>query len=174
MVKYFFIRLNLILLFLVCLIAILIGLPIWSGRKVYIRYKHMGKHKRNLIVISTVTSTIILAPLVAALAIGIGVPILLAYVYGVVPISLCRSGGCGVTKNNNGGVRFAFDEENADTFNTFNFNNNNATANIFASNSNLPAATVTSISETKKNNLDNSIALAGSSSVKVSIFHQIT
>ena len=27
---------------------------------------------------------------------SIGVPILLAYVYGVVPISLCRSGGCGV------------------------------------------------------------------------------
>ena len=29
---------------------------------------------------------------------GIGVPILLGYVYGVVPISLCRSGGCGITK----------------------------------------------------------------------------
>ncbi len=98
--------------------AILIGLPIWAGRKVYIRYKSIGRHKRNLIVFSTVTSTVILAPLVAALAVGIGVPILLAYVYGVVPISLCRSGGCGVTKNNNGGVRFAFDEENnADVFN---------------------------------------------------------
>lgn len=43
---------------------------------------------------------------------GIGVPILLAYVYGVVPISLCRSGGCGVTATNKGGVRFEFDEEN--------------------------------------------------------------
>ena len=42
---------------------------------------------------------------------GIGVPILLAYVYGVVPISLCRSGGCGVTTTNTGGVRFEFDEE---------------------------------------------------------------
>ena len=40
---------------------------------------------------------------------GIGVPILLAYVYGVVPVSLCRSGGCGVTTNT-GGVRFEFDE----------------------------------------------------------------
>jgi E3 ubiquitin-protein ligase RNF19A len=38
------------------------------------------------------------------------VPILLAYVYGVVPISLCRSGGCGVTTNS-GGVRFDFDDE---------------------------------------------------------------
>lgn len=42
---------------------------------------------------------------------GIGVPILLAYVYGVVPISLCRSGGCGVTTNSSG-VRFEFEEEN--------------------------------------------------------------
>lgn len=41
---------------------------------------------------------------------GIGVPILLAYVYGVVPISLCRSGGCGVTTTNKGGVKFEFDE----------------------------------------------------------------
>lgn len=29
--------------------------------------------------------------------IGVGVPIMLAYVYGVVPLSLCRSGGCGVS-----------------------------------------------------------------------------
>ena len=42
---------------------------------------------------------------------GIGVPILLAYVYGVVPISLCRSGGCGVTTTHSGGVKFAFDDE---------------------------------------------------------------
>ena len=35
-------------------------------------------------------------------------PVLLAYVYGVVPISLCRSGGCGVSTA--GGVRFQFDE----------------------------------------------------------------
>lgn len=31
----------------------------------------------------------------AGLAVGIGVPILLFYVYGVVPVSLCRAGGCG-------------------------------------------------------------------------------
>lgn len=39
-------------------------------------------------------------------------PILLAYVYGVVPISLCRSGGCGVTTTDGGGVRFEFEEDN--------------------------------------------------------------
>jgi len=31
-------------------------------------------------------------------------------VYGVVPISLCRSGGCGVRTTNSGGVRFEFEE----------------------------------------------------------------
>lgn len=45
------------------------------------------------------------------LFLGIGVPILLAYVYGVVPISLCRSGGCGVSTSASG-VRIEFDEEN--------------------------------------------------------------
>lgn len=42
-------------------------------------------------------------------------PILLAYVYGVVPISLCRSGGCGVTTSNGGGVRIDFDENEGAT-----------------------------------------------------------
>ena len=41
---------------------------------------------------------------------GIGVPILLSYVYCVVPISLCRSGGCGVSTTNSEGVRIDFDE----------------------------------------------------------------
>lgn len=39
-------------------------------------------------------------------------PIMLAYVYGVVPISLCRSGGCGVSAGNGKGVRIEFDDEN--------------------------------------------------------------
>ena len=78
-----------------------------------------------MIVVGTVSGTILVAPLVAALAVGIGVPILLAYVYGVVPISLCRSGGCGVTTNNNGGVRFAFDDENTDSLNFFTQTNPN-------------------------------------------------
>lgn len=38
---------------------------------------------------------VMISPLLAGLAVGIGVPILLFYVYGVVPVSLCRSGGCG-------------------------------------------------------------------------------
>ncbi|KAF0761141.1 E3 ubiquitin-protein ligase RNF19A-like [Aphis craccivora] len=55
---------------------------------------------------------LIAAPVMASLAVGIGVPILLFYVYGVVPVSLCRSGGCGVTTSSNG-VHFDFDEEHS-------------------------------------------------------------
>ncbi|PSN57053.1 hypothetical protein C0J52_01712, partial [Blattella germanica] len=40
---------------------------------------------------------VLVSPVLAGLAVGIGVPILLFYVYGVVPVSLCRSGGCGVS-----------------------------------------------------------------------------
>ncbi|KAL1123214.1 hypothetical protein AAG570_002301, partial [Ranatra chinensis] len=54
---------------------------------------------------------VIISPVLAGLAVGIGVPILLFYVYGVVPVSLCRSGGCGVTTSPTGGVRFDFDDE---------------------------------------------------------------
>jgi len=56
-------------------------------------------------------TSIFVSPVLAAVAVGIGVPILLAYVYGVVPISLCRSGGCGVTTSASG-VRIELDEEN--------------------------------------------------------------
>ncbi len=58
-----------------------------------------------------VVTSILVSPILAAVAVGIGVPILLAYVYGVVPISLCRSGGCGVTTTASG-VRIELDEEN--------------------------------------------------------------
>lgn len=33
---------------------------------------------------------------------GLGVPVMLAYVYGVVPISLCRSEGCGGSDEDQG------------------------------------------------------------------------
>jgi len=54
---------------------------------------------------------VLVSPVLAGLAVGIGVPILLFYVYGVVPVSLCRSGGCGVSTSGTG-VRFDFDDEN--------------------------------------------------------------
>ncbi|XP_033727041.1 E3 ubiquitin-protein ligase RNF19A-like isoform X1 [Pecten maximus] len=90
--------------------AMVIGLPVWVGRKLHSKYEHSSRHKRNMAITGGVTASILVSPVIAGLAVGIGVPILLAYVYGVVPISLCRSGGCGVTTTNKGGVRFDFDE----------------------------------------------------------------
>ncbi|KAH9512617.1 E3 ubiquitin-protein ligase rnf19a [Bulinus truncatus] len=90
--------------------AMIIGIPVWVGRKIHYRFDGASKHRRNLAITGGVTASILAAPIIAGLAVGIGVPILLAYVYGVVPFSLCRSGGCGVTTTNSGGVRFEFDE----------------------------------------------------------------
>ncbi|KAJ8291089.1 hypothetical protein GJAV_G00021250 [Gymnothorax javanicus] len=94
--------------------AMIIGIPVYVGRKIHNRYegKDTSKHKRNLVIAGGVTLSVIVSPVVAAVTVGIGVPIMLAYVYGVVPISLCRSGGCGVSAGNGKGVRIEFDEEN--------------------------------------------------------------
>ncbi|XP_061615498.1 E3 ubiquitin-protein ligase RNF19A-like [Phyllopteryx taeniolatus] len=94
--------------------AMIIGIPVYVGRKIHNRYegKDVSKHKRNLVIAGGVTLSVIVSPAVAAVTVGIGVPIMLAYVYGVVPISLCRSGGCGVSAGNGKGVRIEFDDEN--------------------------------------------------------------
>ncbi|XP_046473914.1 E3 ubiquitin-protein ligase RNF19B [Neodiprion pinetum] len=91
--------------------AMIIGIPVWVGRKLYTRYENANKHKRNAFIAGGVTASVLVSPVLAGLAVGIGVPILLFYVYGVVPVSLCRSGGCGVSTNG-AGVRFDFDDEN--------------------------------------------------------------
>ncbi|XP_056644385.1 E3 ubiquitin-protein ligase RNF19A-like [Diorhabda sublineata] len=75
--------------------AMVIGIPVWVGRKLFTRYKSSGKHKRNAAIVGGVVASVLVSPILAGLAVGIGVPILLFYVYGVVPVSLCRSGGCG-------------------------------------------------------------------------------
>ena len=69
--------------------------------------------KRNLAITGGVTLSVLVSPILAALTVGIGVPIALGYIYGVVPVSLCRSGGCAtVTTTRNGrGVNLEFDEE---------------------------------------------------------------
>ncbi|XP_008420300.1 E3 ubiquitin-protein ligase RNF19A [Poecilia reticulata] len=94
--------------------AMIIGIPVYVGRRIHNRYegKDISKHKRNLVIAGGVTLSVIVSPVVAAVTVGIGVPIMLAYVYGVVPISLCRSGGCGVSAGNGKGVRIEFDDEN--------------------------------------------------------------
>lgn len=60
-----------------------------------------------------VSLSVIVSPILAALTVGVGVPIALGYIYGVVPVSLCRSGGCtAVTATRNGrGVNLEFDED---------------------------------------------------------------
>lgn len=116
--------------------AMIIGIPVYVGRKIHNRYegKDVSKHKRNLAIAGGVTLSVIVSPVVAAVTVGIGVPIMLAYVYGVVPISLCRSGGCGVSAGNGKGVRIEFDDEN-----DINVGGNNT------------AADTTSVAETRHN-----------------------
>ncbi|XP_060131852.1 E3 ubiquitin-protein ligase RNF19B isoform X2 [Zootoca vivipara] len=93
--------------------AMVIGIPVYVGRKIHSRYEgeKTSKHKRNLAITGGVTLSVIASPVIAAVSVGIGVPIMLAYVYGVVPISLCRGGGCGVSTANGKGVKIEFDED---------------------------------------------------------------
>ncbi|XP_064482458.1 E3 ubiquitin-protein ligase RNF19A-like [Ornithodoros turicata] len=90
--------------------AIIIGIPVWVGRKLHAKYDLQTPLKRNLAMVGGVVASFLVSPIIAGIAVGIGVPILLAYVYGVVPVSLCRSGGCGVTTSASG-VRIEFDED---------------------------------------------------------------
>jgi len=97
----------------VVLPAMMIGIPIYVGRRIRERFIYAENvHKRNLAITGGVTLSVLVSPLVAALTVGVGIPIALGYVYGVVPVSLCRSGGCtGVTTARNGhGVNFEFNE----------------------------------------------------------------
>ncbi len=90
--------------------AMIIGIPTWVGRKIHDHYKGNNKHKRNCAVVGGVMGSILLAPFLAGCAVCVGVPILLCYVYGVIPIALCRSEGCGVTTSSTG-VRIDIDED---------------------------------------------------------------
>ncbi|XP_029602811.1 E3 ubiquitin-protein ligase RNF19B [Salmo trutta] len=93
--------------------AMVIGIPVYAGRKIHAHYagKKSNRHRRNLAITGGVALSIITAPVIAAVSVGIGVPIMLAYVYGVVPISLCRGGGCGVSRGKGRGMRIDFDED---------------------------------------------------------------
>ncbi|XP_028169082.1 E3 ubiquitin-protein ligase RNF19B-like [Ostrinia furnacalis] len=79
----------------VALPALLVGLPLWAGRRAHRRLRRAPPARRRAAVAAAVAAALVVSPLVAGLAVGIGVPILLFYVYGVVPVSLCRAGGCG-------------------------------------------------------------------------------
>ncbi|CAJ0945138.1 unnamed protein product, partial [Mesorhabditis belari] len=78
--------------------GIIFGVPVFVGRKVHQRFSHQTKIKRRLITAACVAGSLVVSPVLAVMAVGVGVPIMLAYVYGVVPLSLCRNGGCGLTE----------------------------------------------------------------------------
>lgn len=74
---------------------------------------YQSRRKRNFAITGAVTLSVLASPILAALTVGVGVPIALGYIYGVVPVSLCRSGGCATVTNirNGKGVNLDFDED---------------------------------------------------------------
>ncbi|XP_055351614.1 E3 ubiquitin-protein ligase RNF19B-like isoform X2 [Paramacrobiotus metropolitanus] len=100
--------------------SMIIGIPIWVGRKIHRKMTLSKRYKRNLAIASGVTGAVLLSPAVAALVVGFGVPLMLAYVYGVVPFSLCRNGGT---------CRFASNSGNSIANSTSNLSSENAVTN---------------------------------------------
>ncbi|XP_014116793.1 PREDICTED: E3 ubiquitin-protein ligase RNF19B-like isoform X2 [Pseudopodoces humilis] len=73
--------------------VITIGIPIYMGRKVLgqsRRSSHSGC-QQCLSVTSSVLLSLFVSPIITALTVGVGVPLVLTYVYGTVVLSLCRS-----------------------------------------------------------------------------------
>lgn len=70
--------------------AIIIGLPIWTGRKIFRKMKKSTSCKRNTAITVGVTSSVIVSPIAATVVVSVGVPLMLGYIYGVVPVSLIR------------------------------------------------------------------------------------
>jgi E3 ubiquitin-protein ligase RNF19A len=91
--------------------GIICGVPIFVGRKVYQRFAASSRTRRRLLTIAGVSGSLVVSPVLAVLAVGVGVPIMLAYVYGVVPLSLCRNGGCGASNELTALENFVEDEQ---------------------------------------------------------------
>jgi E3 ubiquitin-protein ligase RNF19A len=91
--------------------GIICGVPVFVGRKIYQRFSNSSKIRRRLLTAAGVSGSLIVSPVLAVLAVGVGVPIMLAYVYGVVPLSLCRNGGCGGSNESHTLENFVEDEE---------------------------------------------------------------
>lgn len=87
--------------------AIVFGVPVLAARRTNARLRaaQVRTRNRHILVALTTIAAIIISPLLAGVAISafstikkqlyfyfpvVGVPMLLAYVYGVVPFSLCR------------------------------------------------------------------------------------
>ncbi|CAB3399579.1 unnamed protein product [Caenorhabditis bovis] len=91
--------------------GIIFGVPVFVGRKVHNRFHYQTKWKRRFLTAVCVMGSLVVSPVMAVMAVGVGVPILLAYVYGVVPLSLCRNGGCGISSSNSDPAFNDLDEE---------------------------------------------------------------
>ena len=90
--------------------AIVIGIPVWAARKLHTRLekKEFSSYRKNAIITGGVLLSFIVSPIISAMALAVGIPILLGYVYGVVPLSLCRSsGGCLSSNSSVGDLTFA-------------------------------------------------------------------
>ncbi|XP_074392362.1 E3 ubiquitin-protein ligase RNF19B-like isoform X1 [Zonotrichia albicollis] len=73
--------------------VITIGIPIYMGRKVLgqSRRSSLSGCQQCLSVTSSVLLSLFVSPIITALTVGVGVPLVLTYVYGTVVLSLCRS-----------------------------------------------------------------------------------
>ena len=118
--------------------------------------------------LSVGSSQIIAAPAVAGVAVGVGVPILLAYVYGVVPVSLCRSGGCGVSASPRG-VRIDFDGD--DQAAASGSGNGSGGSSSSGGNDNGVAAYFTSGKSTDAMSVDTANHLVGNPSIGILFSH---
>ncbi|NXE01001.1 RN19B ligase, partial [Chaetorhynchus papuensis] len=75
--------------------VITIGIPIYMGRKVLAggpgsRRSSLSGCQQCLSVTSSVLLSLFVSPIITALTVGVGVPLMLTYVYGTVVLSLCR------------------------------------------------------------------------------------
>uniref|UniRef100_A0AC35TG08 RBR-type E3 ubiquitin transferase n=1 Tax=Rhabditophanes sp. KR3021 TaxID=114890 RepID=A0AC35TG08_9BILA len=68
------------------------GFPFLIGRRVYQKLSNKSPFQRRLLTGLAVAGSGLAGPVLAVMAVGVGVPIMLAYVYGVVPLSMCRNG----------------------------------------------------------------------------------
>ncbi|MGH0151746.1 UNVERIFIED_CONTAM: hypothetical protein FKN15_001673 [Acipenser sinensis] len=75
--------------------------PLLKIKEVYSRCKknNISGSKQYLTVASGVVMSVFVSPVIAAVTVGVGVPLMVTYVYGVVPMTLCRNGWCGAEKD---------------------------------------------------------------------------
>ncbi|NXT83149.1 RN19B ligase, partial [Zapornia atra] len=73
--------------------VITVGIPIYMGRKVltgHLDSPRLSGCQQCLSVTSSVLLSLFVSPIITAVMVGVGVPLMLTYVYGVVVLSLCR------------------------------------------------------------------------------------